>query len=231
VSTISKIVERAQKRFPSSSQRGSLSSHKVPVFVAIVGGSASGKTWLALKLSGLLRGKTARLSQDSFYRDRSHLSPKRRATINFDHPASIDWVEFRRVLEECANGWETRVPVYDFKTHQRLSRVSIIKPKPIFLVDGLWLLRRPAIRAFFNLSIFLECPLKHRLKRRLQRDRLSRGRSISSIRTQFWNTVEPMHKRFVLPQRSRADLVFAGNWGEREAKQIAQALKLLIADP
>src|SRR5436190_4063926 len=156
-------------------QRRPLSSHshsppspsfrQPPLFVAIVGGSASGKTWLSEKLAGMLPGKITRFSLDSFYRDRSHLSPGRRARINFDHPASIDWPEFKRVLQDCSGGRATRMPIYDFRTHTRLGRVQTIKPTAIFIVDGLWLLCRPSIRAFFALRIFLECPVQNRLGR------------------------------------------------------------------
>src|SRR6266478_8182760 len=55
-----------------------------PFLIAIAGGSGSGKTWLAEKLLAILRGKAAHLSLDDFYRDRSHLSPARRAKLNFD---------------------------------------------------------------------------------------------------------------------------------------------------
>jgi uridine kinase len=205
----------------------SCSKRRLPVFVAIVGGSASGKTWLSQKLGTALGGNVAHLSLDSFYRDRSHLSPARRVRVNFDKPSAIDWPEFNRVLRNCIKGRTTQVPVYDFKTHTRLKRTEKVKAEHIFLVDGLWLLRRPSIRSFFNFTIFLECPVASRLHRRLNRDRLLRGRSNDSVQEQFWNTVEPMHKKYVTPQRKRADLVLTGNWGEREISAIVEKLRLL----
>jgi len=193
-----------------------------PLFVAIVGGSASGKTWLSEKIRAAFPGRVISLSLDSFYRDRSHLPPDRRARINFDHPASIDWNLFFRVLTDCLYFRETRIPVYDFKTHCRLSKSRIFKPKQIILVDGLWLLHRQSIRNFFALRIFLECPVRKRLQRRIARDSATRGRTDASVREQFRRTVEPMHKKFVLPQRQWADAVLRGNWGEREVKRLVQ---------
>ena len=200
---------------------------KRPLFVAIVGGSASGKTWLSEKLGIALGGNVARLSLDSFYRDRSHLSPTRRSRVNFDNPVAIDWPEFNRVLRDCLRGRQTRIPVYDFKTHSRLKRTEGIRPKPVFIVDGLWLLRRASVRSFFNLTIYLDCSVTSRLCRRLNRDRLLRGRSNDSVQEQFWNSVEPMHKKYVTPQRKKADVVLSGNWGQREISAIVEKLRLL----
>jgi ABC-type glutathione transport system ATPase component len=54
---------------------------KSPVHVAVVGGSGSGKTWLAEKLAAALAPRAERLSLDDFYRDLSQLplaEPQRR---------------------------------------------------------------------------------------------------------------------------------------------------------
>src|ERR1700759_826216 len=128
-------------------------SKPAPLLVAIVGGSASGKTWLADQLQGLLGKTAARLSLDYFYRDRSHLSPARRARINFDHPRAIDWKSVERVLKDCRANRITQVPSYDFATHSRRARTHTLRPKPVILMDGLWLLRRPSLRKLFTLSI------------------------------------------------------------------------------
>src|ERR1041385_1553179 len=125
-----------------------------PIFVAIVGGSGAGKSWLAEKLQEALGSKAARLSLDDFYRDRSGLSPARRAKINFDNPAGIDWQSLEKVLVSLSNWQVARKPCYDFKTHCRLRGSVTLKPRPVILVDGLWLLRRPFIRQFFNLTLF-----------------------------------------------------------------------------
>jgi len=181
--------------------------NRSPILVAIVGGSGSGKTWLADKLHAALGPKAARLSLDDFYRDRSGLSPSRRATINFDHPRAIDWTFIERVLRDCRAGKAARVPRYDFKTHSRLRSSKLLKLRPIILVDGLWLLRRPSIRRLFDLRVFLVCPASIRLRRRLARDVLARGRTRASIEKQFWTTVQPMHLKYVAPQARWADVV------------------------
>jgi uridine kinase len=198
------------------------------MLVAIVGGSGSGKTWLAEKLKRALAPKAACVSLDDFYTDRSHLSPRRRARLNFDHPRAIDWPALERVLEQLYEGQQVRVPCYDFETHSRLSRTKVVRPKPIILIEGLWLLRRASIRRLISVSIFVDCPSGTRLRRRITRDVVSRGRTDASIRRQFLQSVEPMHKRFVVPQINLADCVLSEKCDRREIRRLAGMLKDLL---
>ena len=197
--------------------------------VAITGGSGSGKSWLAEKLATALAPNSARLSLDDFYRDQSHLPPARRARINFDHPRTIDWPAFEQVLRALRNGRSAKIPCYDFATHSRLRRVRVMRPKPILLVEGLWLLRRPALRRLFAFSIYLHCSDRLRFRRRLKRDLSSRGRSAQSIQQQFDQMVAPMHRRFVVPQAARAQLVFNSAPTAIEIRRLATRLRGLAA--
>lgn len=175
--------------------------------IAIVGGSASGKTWLANELKEKLGTLACRISLDDFYRDRSHLSPAQRARVNYDHPRAIDWISFDLALRACQQGNTITLPQYDFTSHTRKMRTKKMRCKPIVLVEGLWLLRRARIRSLFDWSVFIECPESIRLERKLQRDAVERGRNQRLIREQFSRAVAPMHRRFVSPQIKWADLV------------------------
>src|SRR5690349_21012805 len=160
-----------------------------PQLVAIVGPSAAGKTWLAQALHAHLGKEAARLSLDDFYRDRSHLSFARRALVNFDHPRAIDWTEFERVINACQSGRTVPVPVYDFALHNRAPRPGRFQPKPLVLVEGLWLLRRPALRKLFDFSIYVHCSTAEQRRRRIRRDQQERGRTALAARRQFARAV------------------------------------------
>ena len=196
-----------------------------PLLVAIVGGSGSGKTWLAEKLCAELGGRAVRLTLDDFYRDRSHVPAARRGRINFDHPRAIDWESFERVLRQCLANETARVPRYDFGTHSRLARLRVFRPRPIILVDGLWLLHRRTLRKLFAVSIFLRCSGRMRLRRRLARDLLTRNRSAASVREQFRLTVAPMHVRHVEPQALWAKLVIREIPTACRVKSLAEKLR------
>jgi uridine kinase len=205
--------------------------HGLPMLVAIVGGSGSGKSWLADKLAGMLGRKAARLSLDDFYRDRSYLPAARRARINYDHPRAIDWLEAERVLRNCAAGRPTLVPSYDFGRHSRLATRKLFRPRPIILVEGLWLLRRRSWRGLFGVSLYLDCPAPVRLARRLARDLRTRARTRASVLEQFKKTVEPMHRRFVEPQARLADVVLRDGWGKADVGRLAARLVAQASQP
>ncbi|MBU6399067.1 MAG: uridine kinase [Verrucomicrobia bacterium] len=205
--------------------RLSESSH----LIAIVGGSGAGKTWLATELGSFLGQGAARLSLDQFYRDRSHLPPAGRERVNYDHPRAIDWPWFEHVLADCRAGRPTRLPEYDFSTHTRSARLRSWQPKAVVLIDGLWLLRRPRVRRQFDLRVFIDCPARVRLVRRLRRDRANRGRESAGVRHRFRCQVAPLHRRFVAPQARWADLVLKHPLTPTGAARLADRLWELVA--
>jgi uridine kinase len=200
---------------------------KPNIAVAIVGGSGSGKSWLANKLTATLHPPAVRLSLDDFYRDRSHLSAARRNRLNFDHPRAIDWMAFERTLHGLLAGQAVRVPCYDFATHSRLPKTRLLKPGRVILTDGLWLLSRRSLRRLFGLRVYIDCSSRTRLRRRLARDRVNRGRTEASIREQFHATVEPMHRKYVIPQKERANFVLKEKFGMRELCLLKSEIKAL----
>jgi len=198
-----------------------------PKLVALAGGSGAGKTWLASRLQQALVHPATRISLDDFYHDQSHLAPARRNRVNFDHPQAIDWPLAEAVLQDCRAGRTVLVPKYSFVTHTRRA-FKRVTPKPIILVDGLWLLWRPSLRHLFDVRIFLRCPARLRLERRLERDIAARGRDFRSVRRQFKETVAPMHQRFVAPQAKWADVVLSQPPSQREVERLAAIIEDMV---
>jgi uridine kinase len=202
-----------------------MKAKRAPLLIAIVGGSGAGKSWLAEQLQKKLGKTAARISLDDFYLDRSHLSPRRRALINFDHPRAIDWVSLEKVLQDCRAGRATRVPQYDFKTHSRRTGTAVLSPKPVILIDGLWLLRRASLRRMFGVRIFIDCPTKLRLSRRLARDLLLRGRERASVDHQFWKMVEPMNIQYVVAQARWAHILLKAPIKKTDVSHLAGQIR------
>lgn len=196
-----------------------------PFTVAIVGGSGSGKSWLADRLQKSLGNRAVWLSLDEFYKDRSHLPPVRRELVNFDNPQAIDWPLFLKVLRVLKAGRRAWCPRYDFAIHSRHKEGRWIQPKPIVLVDGLWLLHSSMVRGLFDLTIFLECCAATRLKRRLARDLKMRGRTRASVLRQFRTTVQPMHRRFVESQKKWAEIVLPERVAAPDLKVIIRTIR------
>jgi uridine kinase len=194
------------------------------VIVGIVGGSGSGKSWLARKIASAFGQRACAISLDDFYRDRSKLSAARRARINFDHPDAIDWGSFTKVLGSLKSGGGAVLPCYDFSTHCRLESTHAVQNKRLVVIEGLWLYRRPALRRLFDVKVFLECSAQTRLQRRIERDTAERGRSVASVKAQFRNTVQPMHAKYVQPQNKWADVVVSEACTSREIKALTSRI-------
>lgn len=172
--------------------------------IAVVGGSGSGKSWLASWLGAELGGSAAHLCLDDFYQDFGHLPEHQRDGVNFDDPAAIDWECLRGVIGCLDRGETARIPQYDFTTHLRKPVTRAFENSGLVVMEGLWLLHPEWLREKISVSIFVECPEDERLRRRIERDVFERGRTEASVRRQFFEHVKPMHDRFVEPQRDTA---------------------------
>ncbi|MFO1459227.1 MAG: uridine kinase [Verrucomicrobiota bacterium] len=200
-------------------------------FIAIAGGSGSGKTWLSHRLASHLGSRASLLSLDDFYQDRSHLTPSERRHVNFDHPRALDWPEFFAVVSRLQQGKTTPVPKYDFTVSNRSGTRRRMRPAPLILVDGLWPLQAVGAPGLYSLTIFVDATASERLARRIERDRKERARTVSSIQREFRSHVEPMHQRFVEPQRKTADVVIPSPMQGARITKLVQRIERLLASP
>ncbi len=76
-----------------------------PQFIAIVGGSGSGKSWLANRLANQLGRRVARLSQDDFYADRSRLTIAQRKLVNLALQQNL-WVIWSGIGCKSMTFWD-----------------------------------------------------------------------------------------------------------------------------
>ena len=201
------------------------------MIVGIIGGSGSGKSWLAKWLVDSLGPENAGIvCQDSFYKDLSNLTLEERRAVNFDDPKALDWAAFRKCLAHVASGRVGRIPRYNFTTHSRDQGELLVEPRRVIIFDGLWLLHRQALRRYFSLSVFIDAGEALCLERRVARDCAERGRSEAEVNAWYGERVLPMQKRFVEPQRRHADLVIPAPVTEAAAaalnKRILDSLDL-----
>ena len=57
------------------------------------------------------------------------------------------------------------------------------------------------------MKLFVDTPADIRILRRIRRDTEKRGRTFEEVRSQYYETVRPMHLSFVEPTRRLADLI------------------------
>jgi uridine kinase len=203
---------------------------KKPFLLGISGGSGSGKTTLANSILAHYGAKRSGiLYQDSYYKDQSKNFDKDGGKVNFDHPDSLEFSLLAKQLKELKEGHRVEVPLYDFKTHQRLPKTESFEPKELVLLDGILIFSQEEILKDLDFAIFVDTPEKERFERRMRRDVRERGRTEEGVRDQFFSQVKPMHDLFVEPSKSKAHLIVSGLDHPEEMSRIAiEAIQKLL---
>jgi uridine kinase len=179
-----------------------------PLVIGIAGGSGSGKTTVSqaiLQRAGAEH--VAYIQHDSYYKDLRALPPAQRATVNFDHPNSLETDLMVEHVRRLRNSQSVEIPTYDFTDHTRRKETQPLDPRPIILVEGILLYTDPRMRELCDLKLFVDTDADIRFIRRLQRDIQERGRTTKSVVQQYQATVRPMHLEFVEPSKRYADLI------------------------
>lgn len=179
-----------------------------PVLIGVAGGSGSGKTTVVRRIvEAIGADDVVVLHHDAYYRDASHLPMEERATINYDHPDSLETELLIEHLERLRTGETVEVPIYDFARHVRTDRTETAVARPVIILDGILILWDSRLRELMDVKIFVDADADVRLGRRLRRDMEERDRSPDSVLTQYMATVRPMHLEFVEPSKRYADVI------------------------
>ena len=180
--------------------------------IGIAGGTGCGKTTVVNQiLNELPEGEVGVISQDSYYKDTSHLSYEERVKINFDHPRSIDFDLLTNHLEQLKKGNTIEQPVYSFVKHNRTGDTIVTRPRKVMIVEGILILTNPELRDMFDIKIFVHADSDERLIRRLKRDIAERGRDLNEVLTRYQTTLKPMHEQFIEPMKEYADIIIPNN--------------------
>lgn len=179
-----------------------------PLIIGLGGGSGSGKTTVAHTIMERVGGdRIAFVQHDAYYRDQSDMPLAERLLVNYDHPDALETELLVRHLSELRAGRAIQLPVYDFAQFTRTGQTTRLEPRPVILVEGILIYVDPALRALFDIKIYVDAPADLRFIRRLQRDLTERQRTPESVIRQYLETVRPMHIEFVEPTKRFADLI------------------------
>lgn len=182
------------------------------LIIGIAGGTGCGKTTVVDQiLKELPEGEVGVISQDSYYRDTSHLNLDERIKINFDHPRSIDFELLESHLKELKKGNAIDQPVYSFVKHNRTGDTIKTHPRKVMIVEGILILTNQELRDMFDIKIFVHADSDERLIRRLKRDICERGRDLDEVLARYQNTLKPMHQQFIEPMKEYADIIIPNN--------------------
>ncbi|HEY0068542.1 MAG TPA: uridine kinase [Chloroflexia bacterium] len=195
-----------------------------PLTIGVAGGSGSGKSTVVHALMRAVGPEnTAFLPHDAYYRDYRHLSIEERTQVNWDHPDALETELMVRHLAQLAAWQPVERPLYDFRDYARLTDTERVEPHPIIIVEGILILVEPDLRDMLDIKAFVDTDADIRFIRRLQRDMLERGRSVSSVVEQYLGTVRPMHLDFVEPSKRYADIIIPRGGHNRVAIEMLVA--------
>lgn len=182
------------------------------LIIGIAGGTGCGKTTVVNKImQELPEGEIGVISQDSYYKDTSHLSYEERIKINFDHPRSIDFELLVNHLKSLRKKEPISQPVYSFVKHNRTGDTIITHPRKVMIVEGILIFTNPELRDMFDIKLFVHADTDERLIRRLKRDISERGRDIDEVLMRYQSTLKPMHDQFIEPMKEYADIIIPNN--------------------
>ena len=180
--------------------------------IGIAGGTGSGKTTVVNQIiQELPEGEVCVISQDSYYKDTSHLPFDERTKINFDHPKAIDFDLLVAHLKELKKGNAIEQPIYSFVEHNRTKETITMYPKKVIIVEGILILTHTDIRELFDIKLYVHADSDERLIRRLRRDMSERGRDLDEVLSRYKNTLKPMHQQFIEPTKEFADIIIPNN--------------------
>jgi uridine kinase len=178
------------------------------LIVGIAGGTGSGKTTVVRKIiESLPKGEVAMLSQDSYYRDNSHLPLAERQEINFDHPDALEFELLIEHLKILKDGKAIEEPIYSYLTCTRARETNTINPRHVVIVEGILIFTNEQLRKLFDIKVFVYADADDRLDRVIKRDILERGRSVDKVLERYQKSVKPMHLQFIEPSMRYADLI------------------------
>ena len=177
------------------------------ITIGVYGGTGSGKTTIVSQIvSEFPTSEIQVISQDSYYKDTSHLTFDERCALNFDHPDAIDFPLLYQHVNSLKNGENIEQPVYSFETHNRTKETVTVVSKKILIIEGILILNYPKLRSLFDLKIYIDADSDMRMERRVSRDISERGRTPEEVLNRYLNTLKPMHKQFIEPMKVHADI-------------------------
>jgi uridine kinase len=195
------------------------------LIIGISGGTGCGKTTVVNQiLNELPDGEVGIISQDSYYKNTTHLTYDERVKINFDHPKSIDFDLLTQHLKDLKENKVIQQPVYSFIKHNRTGDTILTHPRKVMIVEGILILTNPQLRDMFDIKIFVHADSDERLIRRLKRDIAERGRDLDEVLNRYQNTLKPMHDQFIEPMKEYADIIIPNNKHNTVAVDIVRTI-------
>lgn len=179
--------------------------------VGITGGSGVGKTTLINLLYKEFDGKVSTFSLDNYYLPKEKQAKDANGIINFDLPTALNAERLAHDIEHLLEGKTIAQPVYGFNNPANKNAVQYIEPRELLIVEGLYVMYYPFLRAILDYSVYLTVDKMLQLERRVKRDMQERNYAREDIIYQWENHVMPSYEKHVRPFKKDSDLIITNN--------------------
>jgi uridine kinase len=232
--TLPVIIKAAEKVYHNEIKKLAASVLKVKDQIRVViiaGPSSSGKTTTTIKLEEYLKKegfKLRFLGLDNYFKNLKEHPKDEFGDYDFERPESLDLDLINEHLKMLIAGKEIQMPIYDFKTGQRVEKTIPFQlgAREILLLDSLHGLYAPMTASIpdelkFKMYIEAMCQIKGtngefvrwadlRMLRRMVRDSWARSYS-PEMTVGHWHYVRRSELKHIVPYIHTADFVFNGS--------------------
>ncbi len=189
-----------------------LTAKTKPFVIGIAGGSGSGKTFfLKCFLNHFSPEEVCLVSQDDYYIPVGEMSQEENKLYNFDLPTTINSAQFISDIEKLLKGDVVYKKEYTFNNPDAVPKMLEIKPAPILIIEGLFILHFKEISNLMDMKIFMDTDDHIALQRRLKRDLTERGYSHEDVTYKWINHVAPAYNQFLVPYKPDCHKVISNN--------------------
>lgn len=200
------------------------------LILGICGASGSGKSTLAEHVRDALSCSCRIIGLDCYYHNFPELSYEERCKLNYDEPAIFNFEELYLDMQKLVRGERITTKGYDYVKYLRNDSPELIAPPDVLILEGIHMFYDKRLCELMNLKVYLQVDADICLLRRIQRDLLSRGRTIESVSDQYLKTVKPMYEQYIAHYISDADFaIMRGGANEKACRAIVSYLTAELA--
>ena len=180
-----------------------------PVTIAIMGGSASGKTTFAQALAERFTDfSSVILHQDSYFKDWAEYSTEvREQVITANHPNAVRWEALIEHIEQLVARQSIKTPAPYTRAAARGDESVNIQPCDVVIVEGHLILWDERLRNLMDVKLFLDVDAHERVLRRLLRDVAQRGGNLERAVAWYRKDVIPNFPVYTEPCKQYADII------------------------
>ncbi len=183
-----------------------------PFIVGITGCSGSGKTFfLKSFLNYFTEPEVTLISQDDYYVPLGEMTAEENRLYNFDLPSAINEELFLADIQSLLTGKSVFKEEYTFHNKNIKPRILELKPAPVLIIEGLFILHYPEIAKLPDMKIFIDTNDSIAFGRRLKRDLAERAYSREDISYKWHNHVLPSYREYLLPYKSHCHKIIDNN--------------------